>query len=177
MDGAVADHNEALKLNPKFAPAYASRGYLLYDSRAWKDALIDFQTAIENDSSNQDYVRLRIYLIRARLGETEAATRELEQYLDSRKSGKPDEWFSSVARFLTGRISEEILLKTAERGNEQTIREQRCEAYFYAGTLRLLKGDRVIAGEYFQRAVDTNVKDFTEYQSAKAELEALRKSN
>jgi hypothetical protein len=39
----------------------------------------------------------------------------------------------------------------AERGDKQAIQEQRCEAYFYAATVRMLKGENAKAKEYSDR--------------------------
>jgi tetratricopeptide (TPR) repeat protein len=154
--GAIDDCTEALKLNPKFPSAYAHLGYLLYDSQVWRDSLADFRASIANGSVNQDYEQLRIFLIRKRLGENESAVEELAQYLATR-SKKTIDWFSTIVHFLTNRISENEFLKIAERGEKKTVQEQRREAYFYAATMRMLKGEHDKAREYFQRSVDTNV--------------------
>lgn len=172
--GAIADYGEALKINPRSSAAYSALGYLFYDSHSWHDALTNFRASIANGSRNQDYERLRIFLIRVRLGEREASIKELEQYLASR-NGRANDWFSTIGHFLTGRLSEQEFLMIAERGDKQAIQEQRCEAYFYAATVRMLKGENAKAKEYFQRSVETNITNFTEYVSAKAELELIDK--
>lgn len=171
-DGAIADYSEALKINPRSYAAYAALGYLFYDSHSWRNALTNFRASIANGSINQDYEQLRIFLIRARLGEREAAIKELAQYLASR-NGKANDWFLRIGHFLTGRMSEQELLTIAARGDKQAIQEQRCEAYFYAATVRMLKGENAKAKEYFLRSVKTNITNFTEFVSAKAELELI----
>lgn len=172
--GAIADCSEALKINPRSSAAYAALGYLFYDSHSWRDALTNFRTSIANGSSNQDYEQLRIFLIRLRLGEREAAIKDLEQYLASR-NGKANDWFLRIGHFLTGRMSEEEFLAIAKRGEKHTVQEQQCEAYFYAASVRMVKGEKAKAREYFRRSVETNIATFTEYLSAKAELELLDK--
>ena len=52
-------------------------------------------------------------------------------------------------------------------------RQQQCEAYFYAGSKRLIAGDKTTARDYFQKCLATGVKNFCEYQSAAADLKAL----
>ena len=59
--------------------------------------------------------------------------------------------------------------------DEKASRERHCEAYFYAGTLRLIAGDKKGAEEHFTACLGTNVKDFTEIASAAAELAALKR--
>jgi len=171
--GSISDYSEALKIDPKSSLAYAARGYLLYDSQAWREALADFRASIANGSNNEDYEHLRIFLVRKRLGEGVAGIKELEGYLASRKNNT--DWFAAIVNFLVGRTSEDRFLTIAGRGEGRKIQEQRCEAYFYAGTLRLIKGEKATALEYFRKSVETNVKAFTEYQSAKAELQLLNK--
>ena len=57
----------------------------------------------------------------------------------------------------------------------KTDREQKCEARFYAGSRRLIDGDMPGAKDLFQKCLATDVKSSTEYESAAAELEALKK--
>jgi lipoprotein NlpI len=164
------------ELNPKFALGYYSRGLLNYDSQKFTDALADFQTscALVLDAQRQDYSHFYIWLIRARMGEEDAATKELQAYLDNRKTGTPDDWPSKVASFLTGQLSEQDFFKAAENSDQQTDRGQHCEAYFYAGSKRLIEGDKITATDYFKKCLATDVKGFTEYSSATAELKFLQ---
>ncbi|MBI2900212.1 MAG: tetratricopeptide repeat protein [Planctomycetes bacterium] len=175
IPGAIADFDKAIEINPKDANAYRSRGYMHYDRRSWADALCDFRKTLELSAAKEDYPRLRFWLIRARLGECEAATRDLAQYLKERNSGGSDDWYSRIAGFLTGRISESDFLNAAESTDEKTDRERKCEAWFYAGTRRLIDGERDKAKEYFQKCLDTGVKTFCEHASAEAELRALER--
>ncbi len=71
-------------------------------------------------------------------------------------------------------MSEADFLKAAHSGDENKTKEQRCEAYFYAGTMRLLLGDKPAAADYFGKCVDTGIKNFTEYSSAASEFKALK---
>ena len=82
---------------------------------------------------------------------------------------------STIIRLLTGDLSENDFLKAAGIGDEKQARNQKCEAYFYAGTVRLLDGDKSTATDYFKKCLETGVKDYYEYQSAAAELALLQK--
>jgi lipoprotein NlpI len=173
LDGALADYNKSIELNPKFAGAYHSRGCLRYDAQKFPDALIDFRTEDELDAS-LDYGHFRVWLIRARLGEKEAATKELQAYLDNRKTGKPDDWAAQIARFLAGELAEPEFLKAAENADRTKEAGQLCEAWFYAGTKYLIDGDKAKAAEYFDKCVATGESGFYEYRSAAAELKAMK---
>jgi len=173
LDGALADYNKSIELNPKFAGAYHSRGCLRYDAQKFPDALIDFRKEDELDAS-LDYGHFRVWLIRARLGEKEAATKELQAYLDNRKTGKPDDWAAQIARFLAGELAEPEFLKAAENADRTKEAGQLCEAWFYAGTKYLIDGDKAKAAEYFDKCVATGESGFYEYRSAAAELKAMK---
>jgi ankyrin repeat protein len=153
---------------------YHAQGCLDYNARRFTNALADFRKSCELGSDNQDYSYFRIWLIRARLGETEAATRELAAYLANRKTGKPDDWPSKVGAFLAGQSSESDFLKAADDPNLQTSKEQHCEAYFYIGSKHLVENDRMAAVDNFKKCLTTNVTNFEEYTSAASELLRLQ---
>jgi lipoprotein NlpI len=178
LDAALADYTKAISLRPGLADAYAARAYLRYDQHSFPDALVDFRKGVElrAASISMEYTRFRIWLIRARLGEAEAATGELQQYLTSRTVGQPDDWPSKITRFLIGQLTEAEFLTAAKHPNPKTEASRSCEAYFYAGSKRLISGDKTTASEYFQKSLTTNEKAFTEYRSAVAELKNLKEA-
>jgi len=153
---------------------YHVQGCADYNSRQFTNALADFRKSCELGSNVQDYSYFRIWLIRARLGETEAATRELAAYLENRKTGTPDDWPSKVGRFLAGQLSESDFLKAADDPSLQTSKEQHCEAYFYVGSKHLIENDKMAAVDYFKKCLTTNLTDFEEYTSAASELLVLQ---
>jgi lipoprotein NlpI len=176
LDGALTDYNKVIDLNSKFAPAvYSMRGLLNYNLHKFTDALVDFRKSCElnSDAKIQDYSHFYIWLIRARLGEQDSATKELQTYLDNRKTGTSDEWPPNVARLLTGQLTEPDFFKAAENSDQQTDKRQHCEAYFYAGSKRLIEGDKTAATDYFDKCLATGCKNLSEYNSAAAELKSL----
>jgi tetratricopeptide (TPR) repeat protein len=180
LDGAANDYSKVIELDPKFnsniAIGFRMLGCLYYDRRQFTNALTDFRKVCELAPSD-DYAHFRIWLVRSRLGEIEAAATELQIFLDNRKTGKPDDWPAKVARFLVGQLTEPELFKAAECSNQQTEAKQNCEAYFYAGAKRLLTGDKTTAAAYFEKCLATGLSDSSEYQSAAAELKYLKRSS
>jgi len=87
---------------------------------------------------------------------------------------KTEEWLSKIGAYLAGRMTEAELLKAAENSDKKKDGEQHCEAYFYAGTMRLIAGDKTGATDFLERCVATGVEDFMEYRSAVAELKTLK---
>jgi tetratricopeptide (TPR) repeat protein len=171
LGGALADLTKAIELDPKDGLAYYWRGCLRYDERSWTEALADYRQAcgIQED----DYGRTRIWLIRARLGERDAATQELAQYLKSRDPGASADWPFPILSFLTDQLSESDLFKGAASKDAKTDRRQKSQVYFCAGTRRLIDGDKQTARRYLEQCIQTAAETSPEYRSALAELKAL----
>ena len=91
-----------------------------------------------------------------------------------RSKHEPKGWRGLILGFMAGDVSEATLLKDAGavEGKEQA--ERLCEAYFYIGSAKLFAKEREAAISYFNKCIDTGVSGFTEYISAKAELQRLR---
>jgi tetratricopeptide (TPR) repeat protein len=180
LDGALADYDKAIEFNPQDTNVYYDRGVACYDKRDWSEALSDFRKAavskppVSKLKTVEDYSRIGIWMVRAKLGERDAATSELKQYLLARTIGKPGDWPSTIIRSLTGDVSEKDFWEAADTGNEKQTRNQRCEACFYVGTLRLIDGDKSAAADYFTKCLETGVNGLYEYQSAAAELAILK---
>lgn len=169
----LEDYTKAIEADPANGAAYHIRGCFYYNEQKFPEALADYHKAVELGSKERDYSSFRIWIIRARLGEKEAGTQELAAYLASRKTGKPHDWPAKVGRFLAGQLTEADFLQASANPKAQTDQEQHCEAYFYAGSVRLVEGDKATATEYFKKCRATDVETFEEYQSAGAELKLL----
>ena len=172
LDGALADYDRAIELNPKNAATYYSRAGLFFSVRKWGAALEDYNRFFELSKQDQEYPRLYVWLIRARSGQTDAANKELVDYLQQR--GKAADWFSTVASHLLGRISAADLLAAAKSSDKNKENGQLCEAWFYVGMKKLIGGDKSGAQDCFNKSVGTDQKEYTEYHFARAELKALR---
>lgn len=169
--GAIADYDQALKLNPQIVgyKAYDGRGNANFLARKWTDASRDYKRACETSKRDQEYPRLLIWLIRSRLGEGEAANKELAAYYKTMSQG----WTSKIAAYLLGNLSEADLVAGAASTSTKTDRGQHCEARFYIGTKKLIAGDKPAAADYFKKCLATKQENLYEYQFAKGELKAL----
>ncbi|MGB8353532.1 MAG: tetratricopeptide repeat protein [Chthoniobacteraceae bacterium] len=175
MEGAIADYNHVIELDPNLLSAYFNRGNAKALMRRWEDALGDYQHSSELPGAYQAYSHLYIWLIRARMNQTETANRELTAFLDKRWDSEPGDWFSKVAGHLTGSVAEADLFAAANSPDAKKDRGQHCQAWFYAGMKKLLSGDKRTAAGYFQKCMATGQKDFIEYQMAQSELSAFEK--
>jgi len=129
--GAIADYTKAVQLNPEDYRSYHSRGCLRYDAHDFANALVDFRKVTELDPTNEfaDYARFRVWLTRARQGEAEAATKELQEYLSGRTAGQPDDWPAKIGHFLAGQLAEPEFLASAKNADPKKEAGQLCEAF------------------------------------------------
>jgi tetratricopeptide (TPR) repeat protein len=172
-DGALADYDKAIELNPQYLAAYKRRGHLRYNLQRFTEALFDFRKESEF-SGSLCYADCRIWIVRARLGEWETATEELRTCLENVPAEKRDDWKSTIARFLTGQMTELDFFKADQSFEDKKDKRQRCEAWFYAGTKRLIDGDKATAMAYLEKCLAADKKVLGGYQSAaEAELTFL----
>jgi tetratricopeptide (TPR) repeat protein len=165
--GAVADLSKAIQLDGSSGHLYHGRGCVRFDQGDWAKAVEDFRTGSRLAPEVRDYAQFRIWICRARLGEREAATKELQDYLKDRKPKDAEDWPGKVGAFLAQALPEKEFRAAAKKAGEH------CEAAFYAGTIRLLDGARDAAKTCFKDCVKTNKYSFFEYRSAVAALESL----
>jgi len=70
-------------------------------------------------------------------------------------------------------MTEAVLFAAARSADAEKERGQLCEACYYVGVKKLLTGDNAGAAVYFRKCLATEVKTFTEYRFAEAELKSL----
>jgi len=167
--GALKDYTRAIELAPAEMSHYYFRGCVYQDGQKWPEAQADFRKAAELSSPQWEFPRLRLWLVRARLGEREAATQDLRAWLLLRK-GPPGDAAARVAAYLTGTLAEKDFLKAADAEIGAAARGRRCQAYYFAGEKRLLDGERALAKDLLKRALGTEAQNWRDYGSAAAEL-------
>jgi tetratricopeptide (TPR) repeat protein len=170
FNAAIADYNRAIKVDGGDFAAYYHRGCANFVKRDWTKALTDFQRHCDLRKEEEYQVfsaRFYIWLIRARLGDREAADKELAPYMEGHPVEWSNGWDAKIGNFLLGRISEDDFFVS--------LSDNPGVAWFYAGMKRLLNNDRASAAEDFTKSVATGDKTADEYQLAAAELKALSK--
>ena len=202
LDGAIADLDRIIMLFPGDTAAFYNRGQAKRDRGDLEGALADFELAIEAYPTNSFAYRA-IGSLKESVGDFPAAQQAYlrsinaepmradyvrfflalvlrRQHLDEAPAGLakavhswPDGWTKTVGRFLLGKITESALMHAAESGDPKTVSDQRCEAYYYAGMVRLLNKDRATSKTYFERCLETGARSFTEYRQARIELDRL----
>jgi tetratricopeptide (TPR) repeat protein len=171
-DAALVDYDKAIALGPKSGAAYYARGCLRQDAHDFAAALDDFRRALDLEPTMEP-ARCRVWLVRARLGDTAAATRELQNYLAVRVPTKTDDWPSKIGLFLAGQLAEPEFLLAAGNADAKIESSQLCQAFYYAGSKRLLAGELPAAADCFRKSIATGVKSGFAYDSAAAESRFL----
>ncbi len=202
LQGAIADFNRALQLDPENAKAYGNRGIAKMEQGDCDGAIGDFDHVLTLDPKNagayagrgsvnflarnwtaalRDYKRFcglsRRNQQYPRLAIWMIRSRlgereEADKELAARFNAEPGSWPSKLQRYLLGNLSESEFLG-AVSPDVKVDPGQRCEASFYAGMKNLLNGNRSAASEFFKKCLATEGNSVIEYQFAKAELKAL----
>ena len=170
IDGALADYSKAIALDSKNAAAFTNRGWARIQKGDIDGARSDLLQAIQLSSDEGAYPRFYLYVLglKQRSGVSSDEFRNTVAHWN-------DGLKKTVGLFLSGGLSEESLLAQAAMGSPKAVREQKCEGYFYAGVLRLSKGDTAGAKSCFENCVVTQLHTFPEYQMARAELAKIGK--
>jgi tetratricopeptide (TPR) repeat protein len=122
------------------------------------------------------YSDARAFLILRELGHQQKAEEVLSAAL--REVENPS-WLRQIFRCLAGQLSPDQLVAD---GTGRNNLEQLCEAYYYAGEVCLLAGDRDAARRWFERCVQTGVEfdpdtsletPMNEYELAQWRLDTL----
>jgi lipoprotein NlpI len=170
--GALSDLTRAIQLQPENATLHHARGCMFYDMRNWEQAVADFRRATELEPQGQPFAHARLWLIRSRLGESDVHD-QLARFIGRQDLKLVDAWERIVLEFLLGQSSEDDLFNGTAASEPSIMAGRHAQANFYAGSVRLLKGDREGARRLFQAAVATDRRSFSEYLSAAVELKQL----
>ena len=204
-DKAIADFDEAIRLNPQDAPTYGIRGYASYRKGDYDRAIADYGEAIRLNPLRAEYHLVRGYtqfwlgrfaaslpdlteslrlkpnqsyaIIWRYLAQSRSGESELAKNELSEKLGPLDKakWPAPIIDFLLGKSDPDALLKAAEHPDAETRRGQVCEAEFYVGEWHLLNLRLKEAGDLLTRAQKSCPKTFVEYDGAVAELGRMAK--
>ncbi|MDH3593020.1 MAG: hypothetical protein OER88_14130, partial [Planctomycetota bacterium] len=172
--GALADCDAVVKMAPKNYATYYTRARVLYNFGKFRKARLDMMKAIKRATYEPDYLHLYLFLSQSRIGSfKERAPGQLKHYV-ANKEKDADAWFLKIVAYLTGELPEEKFLEAATDATPKKTAERRCEAFFYAGTMRLVHGDKETAKRHFKASIATEIRNFIEYESATIELARLR---
>jgi len=165
MDGAIADYSKAIELDPKNVTAYRNRGCARQQQGDIDGSRSDFQQSLQLATDDGAYQRFYLFLlgVRQKPGPSVA---DFKAVVTRWKAS----WKKSVGLFLAGEIDDTAFFELAAQGTPKSVREQKCEAFYFAGVIHLAKGDLDGAKSLFERCVATQLHTFPEFQLARTEL-------
>ena len=114
-----------------------------------------------------------IWLVRARLGKKEEATKEFGRFIASRKKGQDSDWLQQIYQFFRGNISDAEFFRVSTSSDDEIKKSMQAEAYFLAANVRLIAGDKTTAKDYFTKALLVESPDFPDDHVAIAELQLI----
>jgi tetratricopeptide (TPR) repeat protein len=167
LNGASADFTHGIDLDPKHAGhSYFDRGFASELKGNFEDALVDYNKAIDlNSDFYVAYLRRQVLLLRLH--------RSAEDFAETIAEWNSP-WDKALGGFLTGNLNEEELIAAASKGSPISVQTSQCEANYFIGMLRLIKGDAMGAREYWQKSLAIKTDGFNAYQlCAHAELARL----
>ena len=165
LEGAITDYSKAITLDPKNVTAYRNRGCARQQKGDVDGARTDYQQAIQLATDEGAYQRFYLFLLGARQ-KPGPSLADMKSTVSRWKTS----WKKNIGLFLAGEIDEAALHELAAQGSPKSVREQKCEAFYYAGAMHLSKGDAGMARSLFERCVATQLHTFPEFQLARAEL-------
>ena len=166
LDGALDDLEWADGLDSTHAEAHFLKGKVEQALGKYEEAVGDYDVAIQYGGDEDFVVWAHLYrhCVLLRLGRTDDG---LAGIVAKWENG----WEKTAGLFLTGRVTESKLLAAAAAEPDAILaRAQQCEAYYYAGMVRLAAQDRKAARALFEKSVATNMPDVHEYEFADSEL-------
>jgi len=142
---AINTLDQALVLNPSYAPALMEKARLLIEQKKYKEALPLLDKAVTDAPENPELLMLRGWLNKTHLKNAAVATADFQKVLTL-----PDEEITSLRGFALhelGRDSE------AAAWAEQKIRETSAiggETYYYAAALQAAMGNKAQGLKYLE---------------------------
>lgn len=168
FDRAYEAFDSANELNPNYQFAFFSRGIALYYGDRAKLGAEDLQRFLAF-KPNDPYRIIWQYIVQSKNDKALA----LKQLQENAHLSPPEQWPTAIVKLYLNQISEKDFLSTLDNSSldEQQRAERLCEAYFYLGKYRSIKGDIDSALNFYRLALSTNVYGFIEHKYARLELD------
>ncbi|MCA9625138.1 MAG: SEL1-like repeat protein, partial [Myxococcales bacterium] len=171
LEQAIPGLTRAIEQTPEDAFRWGARGRARFLMGLFAEAEADFQQAMAVANKHRSYFAFWLFLSKSRRHDPQA-----KKLLRAELPPITDPWERALGELLAGDIDRAGLLAKAEDPDPEVRRRRLCEAHFFIGEVALLRGRKAEAREAFRLTVETDVRNFFEWQSAKVELRKLEAS-
>lgn len=162
FEKAMADYDEALRINPSYIRAYANRAGLWIAKRQYDKAIDDFRQAFRlNPTSSK--ASLLVAVAQMHKGNVDY-TREL----NTNSTAFNQDWPMPMVQFYLGKITQGEL-ESAVKGTG-AVSVSLCDLYFYLGEWQLFHGQKMQGLENLKAAKSNCDYTVVEYVIAKHDL-------
>lgn len=168
--GAISDYSQVLRLTPEDAQAFLSRGVLRFYNDDFVRAAQDFKSAARFARPELERYALLWLYIADHQGDVkrDAYLQEHLQTVDLTP------WPGIILRHFNAEASRgDIERSIAQSRNVKERRQRVCVAYYFLGQKALIDGDSIQAKADFNRAVQTGVAGYRQYEAARFALNRL----
>ncbi|WP_240537995.1 tetratricopeptide repeat protein [Bradyrhizobium japonicum] len=199
FDRAIADYDEAIRLNPRDKEAISARGNAYKTKGDFDRAIADYDQAAQLDARDARvyFHRARVYWQMASLAKSltdldqaiqlnpknaypvlwrEIVARRSDQLSEAAKQLDATKWPAPIINLFLGTMTPEQVRSAADDADPVKKKGQVCEANFYVAERALQSGAKEEALKLFDLAAADCPKTFIEKQAADVELGLLRAS-
>lgn len=171
MDSAMKDFSRAIELQPRNAMLRLYRGLVWDCMNNQQGAVEDFSKAVELAGSadeTSDYAQLYRGLDLRRKGPA------VDMELRDAASWK-NEWTRALAAYVSGKLAEADFFRQAatDADDEQGKNHRKAEAFYFAGRVHQLTGDKAGARKDFLASVELQPSVEVERKLARVELDRM----
>jgi lipoprotein NlpI len=171
-DHALDDFTQAIKLDPRDNQSFLGRGLVQFCLGRFMLAQSDFAEAFRLHTDDIFLNAVWLFLAESKSpNDSKINIAELRKNVPHPERG---EWPGFIAGLFLGMVPPDKVIPMAKAPYLGVPKLRLCEAYFYLGELSLIGGDKTVAADCFQKAVDTGATGSAEYQMAKEELRRLK---
>lgn len=170
--GAVDDYSRVLQADAQNAVAHADLAFAKFFGRDFPGALQLFDKALAIDSK-LGYLEPWRYWCMVLTGQKDAADKQFDAVFA--KAAADREWPEQLLTFLAERSDEQQLVDSVALDDPNRKAMQLCEAYFFMGERRLVKGDRQGAAVAYKEAMTQKTPHLSAFRGSQYQMKAFPK--
>lgn len=159
--------NEAEKNASGRTLASRERGLFRFGQGRFAEAR-DALRADVNRDAKASYSAIMAELAARRLGQSEG-----NMIGRARQEARPGSWPDLCLGFLSGKVSEDVLIREAQQGDSLEVAQKFCEAYFILAQVALAAGNQAKGLDYLESCIETGITGYVEFRLARIELKRL----